>query len=197
MSVEENIRNAKAADEAGSGQEDLSEKKAAENWFARHVEGEAKKDSLPLSERAGSVVGFIVILLVTLFWVVHQTSSTGFFTSGFGPAEAFLFYLSLLFGLVPTAARIVVGRKNVVRPLDMLNMVLIVVAILWLLWVFPFDFSHLADVLPESLRFLLQWISDDVAKVVMTIAIIATSIRIIYTSVLYVSVRRELSKPQP
>ena len=193
---EEDIRNAKAADEALSAQEDLSMEKAAENWFARHVEGEAKKDRLSLSERAGGVVGLIIILLVTLFWVVHQTSSTGFFTSGFGPAEAFLFYLSVLFGLVPTAGRIVVGRKNVVRPLDLLNMVLISVAIgVWLLWVFPFDFSHLADVLPESLRFLLQWISDDVARVLMTIAIIGATIGIIYTGVLYVSVRRELSKP--
>ncbi len=192
---EEDIRNAKAADEAVSAQKDVSEKIAAGNWFAGHIEGQAKKDSLPLSERAGEVVGLIVILLVTLFWVVHQTSSTGFFTSGFGPTEAFLFYLSLLFGLVPAAGRIVVGRRNVVRPLALLNMVLIIVAIAWLLWVFPFDFSHLADVLPESLRFLLQWISDDVARVVMTIAIIATPIGIIYTAVVYVFVRRELSKP--
>ena len=173
----------------------MSEKKAAKNWFARHIEGEAKKDSLPLSDRAGEVVGVIVILLVTLFWVVHQTSSTGVFTSRFGPTEAFLFYLSLLFGLVPTAGRIVVGRKNVLRPLNVLNMVLIFIASLWLIWIFPFDFSHLADVLPDSLRFLLQWISDDVARVVMTIAIIATPIGIIYTAVLYVPVRRELSRP--
>ncbi len=191
---EEDIRNAKTADEALSAQEDLSMEKAAENWFARHVEGEAKKDRLSRSERAGGVVGLIIILLVTLFWV--QQSSTGFFTSEFGPAEAFLFYLSVLFGLVPTAGRMVVGRKNVVRPLDLLNLVLISVAIgVWLLWVFPFDFSHLADVLPESLRYLLQWISDDVARVLMTIAIIGATIGIIYTGVLYVSVRRELSKP--
>jgi hypothetical protein len=192
---EEDIRNAKAVDEAASAEEDSSEQTAAENWFARHVERETKRDRLPLSERAGGVVGFIVILLVTWFWVAHQTSSTGFFTSGFGPAEASLFYLALLFGLVPTAGRIVVGRKNAIRPLDVLNLVLIIVAASWLLWVFPFDFSNLADVLPESLRFLLQWISDDVARVVMTIAIIGAAIGLIYTAVLYVFVRRELSKP--
>jgi hypothetical protein len=174
---------------------DLAETKLAENWFARHVEGEAKKDSLPLSERAGEVVGVIFILLVTVFWVVHHTSSTGFFTSKFGPAEAFLFYASLLFGLIPAAGRIIMGRKNMLRPLNILSMVLILAAFVWLLWVFPFDFSHLADVLPEALRFLLQWISDDVARVLMTIAIIGTSIGLIYTTVLYVSVRRELATP--
>ena len=148
-----------------------------------------------MSMRAGEVVGVIVISLFAWLWVAHQTSSTGFFTSGFGQAEAFLFYLALLFGLVPPVGRILVGRKNAVRPLTVLTMVLFIVADLWLLWVFPFDFSHLADVLPDSLRFLLQWITDDIARVLMSIAIVGASIGAASIAVLYVPVRRELSKP--
>ena len=145
--------------------------------------------------RAGEVVGVIVISLFAWLWVAHQTSSTGFFTSGFGQAESFLFYLALLFGLVPPVGRILVGRKNAVRPLNVLTMVVFIVAGLWLLWVFPFDFSHVADVLPDSLRFLLQWISDDVARVFMYVAIVGASIGAAWNAVLYVPVRRELSRP--
>lgn len=68
------------------------------------------------------------------------------------------------------------------------------VAGVWLFVVFPFDFSRLADVLPDFLRFLLLWISNDVARVLLAIAIIASLIMLVYTALLYVFVRRELSK---
>jgi len=175
-----------------SGEDDLNENKATKNWFARRVEGEAKKDRLPFSERAGNVVATLAILLILLFFVVHQTSSTEFFTSKFGSAETFLFYVSILLTAVGAAAKVVVGRKNVLRPFDTFQEGLSAVALVWLFLVFPFDFSHLADVLPNFLRFLLLWISNDVAKVLLAIAIIATPVLTVYTAVLYVFVRREL-----
>ena len=172
----------------------MSEKKVAKNWFARQVEREAKKDVLPSSERFGNVIGVLAILLITLYFVVHQMSSTGFFTSKFGQAESLLFYVALLFGVISAAAKGVVGRKNVLRPLDLLGWVLWSVAGVWLFVVFPFDFSHFADVLPDFLRFLLLWISNDVARVFLAIAIIASPVVLVYTALLYVFVRRELSK---
>ena len=173
----------------------MSEKKAIKNWFARHAEGEAKKDSIPFSERAGgTVASFLATLLFLGFFVVHQTSSTGFFTSKFGPAETFLLYAPALFGLVMAVAKGFVGRKNMLRPFDILDMVLSTVTLVWLFVVFPFDFSHLADVLPNSLRFLLLWFSNDVAKVLMAIGIIVIPIATVYIATLYVFVRRELSK---
>jgi hypothetical protein len=172
----------------------LSENKATKNWFARQVEGEAKKDGLPFSERAGNGVAVFLILLILLFFGLHQTSSTGFFTSKFGPSETFLFYVSILLAAVGAAAKVVVGRKNVLRPFDTFQEGLGAVALVWLFVVFPFDFSHLADVLPNFLRFLLQWISNDVAKVLLAIAIIATPVLTVYTAALYVFVSRELSK---
>jgi hypothetical protein len=172
----------------------LSEKKATKNWFARHAEGEAKKDILSFSARAGDAIGALVLLLFLLFWVVHQTSSTGFFTSKFGPAETFLFYVPAVLGVVRTVAKVVVGRKNMLRPFETLERGLGAVGAVWLFVVFPFDFSHLADVLPNFLRFLLLWISNDVAKVLLTIGIIGLSAAAVYTATLYVFVRRELSK---
>jgi hypothetical protein len=129
-----------------------------------------------------------------VFYVVPQTSSTGFFTSKFGPAEIFLLYVPAVFNVVTTAAKVVVGRKNMLRPFEAFQLGLGVVGGVWLFVVFPFDFSHLADVLPNFLQFLLLWISNDVAKVLMAIAIIGSSAAAVYIATLYVSVRRELSK---
>jgi hypothetical protein len=52
----------------------------------------------------------------------------------------------------------------------------------WLLIVFPFDFVHVADVLPDSLRFLLQWISNNVARVLMLIGFVLHLFLSIYSA---------------
>jgi len=165
---------------------------AAKSWFARHAEGEAKKDRLPFSERAGNVVGILAMLVLLWFFVAHQSSSTGFFTSKFGQTEVLLFYAPPLLSIIATAAKAAVGRKNVLRPLDVAGMIFSFVALVWMFAVFPFDFSHLADVLPGSLQFLLQWISNDIMRGVMALAMIAIPVAAVYTAALYVFVRREL-----
>jgi len=170
----------------------VSEMGASKRWFARHAEAEAGKDRLSLSDRAGNVVGILAMLVLLWFFIAHQTSSTGFFTSKFGQTEAFLFYAPPLLSIIATAAKAAVGRKNVLRPLDVAGMILSFVALVWVFAVFPFDFSHLADVLPGFLRFLLQWISNDLARGVMALAMILIPIAAVYTAALYVFVRREL-----
>jgi hypothetical protein len=173
----------------------LSETKTTENWFARRAEAEAKKDIIPYSERAGNIVGVVVGLLVVLYFVAHQTGSTGFFTSKFDTLETLLFYGSLMYGIVSTALKGLFGRKNLVRPFDAFGLIFFAVAITWLFVVYPFDFAYFADVLPSFLRFLLQWISNDIARVLIVLGIIVIPVIAIYTAVLYMLVRRELSKP--
>jgi hypothetical protein len=173
----------------------LSETKATENWFARRAEAEAKKDIIPYSERVGNIVGVVVGFLVVLYFVTHQTGSTGFFTSKFDTLEMLLFYGSLMTGIVSTALKGLFGRKNLVRFFDVFGLIFAVVAITWLFVIFPFDFVHFADVLPVFLRFLLQWISNDVASVLMVLGIVVTLVMTVYTAITYVLVRRELSKP--
>ena len=147
------------------------------------------------SERVGNVVAVAVIILVTLYFVAHQMGSTGFFTSKFGSAEMFLFYAALLYGLVPTGVRGLVGRKNLARLFDVFGSVLATITLVWLYVIFPFDFAYFADVLPSFLRFLLQWISNDIARVLMVIGIIVAPIMAVYTAVFYVFVHKELAKP--
>jgi len=173
----------------------LSGTEASKNWFARRAEAEAKKDIIAYSERVGNIAGVVVGFLIVLYFVAHQMWSTGFFTSKFETLEMLLFYGSLMFGVVSTALRGLFGRKNLARLFDVFGLILVTVAIAWLFVVFPFDFAYFADVLPSFLRFLLQWISNDIARVLMVLGIIATVVMAIYTAILYVFVRRELSKP--
>jgi hypothetical protein len=164
----------------------------AKGGFAKHVEAQTKKNHMMLSERAGEGVGILCIMLVIYFFDLHQTSSTGFFTPKFGLVEMFFFYAPILFGAGIAAARGILGRRNTIRPLDVFGAVLSTVALIWLYIVFPFDFSHLADVLPRFLRFTVQWVSNDIVRFFMMMGIIVTPLTAIYTSVLYVFVRREL-----
>ncbi|UCE16856.1 MAG: hypothetical protein JSV12_04440 [Candidatus Bathyarchaeota archaeon] len=173
----------------------MSETKVTKNWFDRHAKAEAKKDTLSYSERVGNIVGVMIGLLIVLYFVAHQTGSTGFFTSKFDTLEMLLFYGSIMYGIVSMVLKGLFGRKNLGRLLDVFGAILDAVAIAWLFVVFPFDFGHLADLLPDFLKFLLQWISNDVARVLMMLGIIATLIMAIYNAIFYVLVRRELSKP--
>ena len=134
----------------------MNETKAAGNWFARHAEAEAKKDTIPYSERVGNIVGVVVGFLIVLYFVAHQMWSTGFFTSKFGTLEMLLFYVSLMFGIVSTALKGLFGRKNFARLFDVFGSVLFAITLVWLFVVFPFDFAYFADVLPSFLRFLVQ-----------------------------------------
>lgn len=172
----------------------MNETKTAENWFARRAKEMAKKDIIPPSERAGNIVGVAISFLILLYFIAHQTGATGFFTSEFGTLEIIFFYGILVFGLVSSALQGMFGRKNIARLFDVFGGIFGAVATIYLFNIFPFDFTFLADVLPDFLKFLLQWISNDVARVLMVIGIIAALIMAAYNAIFYVLVRRELSK---
>lgn len=108
----------------------------------------------------------------------------------------FLFYAALLYGIVTTTVRGVFGRKNLARLFDTFGAGLFFIALIWLYVVFPFDFAHLADPLPRALEFLLQWISNDIARVFMVLGLIGTPIMLVYNALMYRLVQRELAKPK-
>jgi hypothetical protein len=171
------------------GEQPLSEIKT-KGWFARHAESEANKDVIKLSERVGEVIGIFCILVLLIFFIIHQTSSTEFFTSKFGSLEQFLLYGSLSFGIITSVGKIIVGRKNVIRPLDAFGAIFSCVALIRLLHVFPFNFSHLSDFLPEILRLITIWISNDIAKMFMILGIIGSLVTALYIIALYTSIRQ-------
>jgi hypothetical protein len=60
--------------------------------------------------------------------------------------------------------------------------------------VFPFEFAHFADVSPDSLRFLVGWISNDIARVLMVLAIIVYLGAAVYCPIAYKFVGKKQSK---
>lgn len=175
----------------------MSEEIIYKSWFQKHIEAGAKKDTMRLYQRLLDIAfgaGFVTLFLA--YFLLHHFLSTGFFTSGFGRAEFFLFFVPPLLGLGITIMRGIIGRKNLLRPFEVFQLVLSVIGIAWLLVVFPFDFSHFADVLPTSVQLALQWLSNDIAVLFMILVLVGTSIGTAYTALLYVYITRELSKSQ-
>jgi hypothetical protein len=98
--------------------------------------------------------------------------NTGFFTEKFGGLEMLCLYGPLLFGISAPAIRALTGQRNPARPFEAAASLFLSLGSLGLLTVFPLDYTHLADALPRGLRFLLAWVTDDIARVVLVIQII-------------------------
>lgn len=130
------------------------------------------RENLATWERAGEVIiiGFMIALFV--FFILHQTTGTGFFTERFGPLEALCLYVPLLLGLSAPTIRALSGKRQPARPFEAATSLFLSAGSLWLLIAFPFDYSHLADVLPTGIQFILRWVTDDVARIVLLLQII-------------------------
>jgi hypothetical protein len=141
-----------------------------------------------------AIVFVVVFTLIVLYLIAHQLWSTGFFTATFGTFEMFLLYGSLIEWIL-VAALEVFGRKNLSRDIDAFGgIIFVTIGGAWLFVVFPFEFAYFADVLPDFLRFLVQWISNDIARVVLVLWIIVNLVAAVYYGILRVFVRKELSK---
>ncbi len=154
-----------------SGGTTLDKTQADRSWFSRLVEKEVAYAD-PYEDRGLSIGIIVVAVLIGSHFVAHQARSTGFLTATFGTLETLLLYGTLLFWIA-TSALIVVGQKNRSRDLDLGGLFFAAGATAWLLVVFPFEFAHVGDMLPESLRFLVQWISNDIARALIVLSVIA------------------------
>jgi len=81
-------------------------------------------------------------------------------------------------------------RKNLSRDFDIPGLIFATVGIAWLFVVFPFDFAYFADVLPDFLRFLVLWISNDIARLLMVLGFIVHLIFAFFSAILRVFVRK-------
>jgi cytochrome bd-type quinol oxidase subunit 2 len=167
--------------------EDVS--KGAMDWFRKQAEKEIKKDLLKRPDRVGQAIGLVGCLIVIIFFGYHLSKPTGFFTSAFGTFGAVLFFGINIIGIIPQAVRLVKGRKNPARPFDILNSALFLVALIYFVATFPFDFSHFADPLPTSLEFLINWISNGLASALMVIGILGLLFALPYQILLFKAIR--------
>jgi hypothetical protein len=167
----------------------LTENKTTENWFSR---GKTEADKgIPKNERiAGIGLFFAGSVLMVLYLAAHQIWSTGFFTAKFGTIEMIMLYGSWIAWIITSGLEGVLGQRLLSRLFDTFGgIIFIALATSWLLVVFPFDFTFFADVLPDFLRFLVQWISNDIAKVIMILYTIVMLIAAVYAPMSYKFIR--------
>ena len=142
-------------------------------------------------------VSIFAILLLTGFFVYHQSQNTGFFTSSFGMFETILFYLPVPIAVAVSLIRMATAKRNTARPLEALGAVAWAAAGIWLFIVFPFDFTHLGDALPNGTQFLLSWVPNWLGRALVLIAGLAGAVNMVYTPIIYFSVRKEISRHAP
>ena len=171
----------------------MNETEAVESWFSRG-KAEAEK-GIPYFERVTGIAIVVFSVLMVLYFVAHQTWSTGFFTATFGTLEMIMLYGSLIALIVTAALEGIFGQRLLSRLFDVFGgIIFITIGLAWLLVVFPFEFAYFADVLPDFLRFLVQWISNDIARVLMVLGIIVTLGAAVYTPIAYGFVGKKRSK---
>ncbi|MEM4262571.1 MAG: hypothetical protein QXY98_02395 [Thermoplasmata archaeon] len=163
----------------------------------KRFEKEAARDVLPMAERFGQLVGIVFIVIFVLYFLSLLSMNTGFFKSNFGAPEAALFFGVAIFGMFPALSRFIFGRRNKVRPLDLVNNVLVIIAGMYFLSTWPFDFSHVADALPIDIQFIIAWLSDPFMQILVIIVIIALLTASIIEMFTYFGVKRILEEPSP
>jgi hypothetical protein len=139
---------------------------------AQESQRRLEKEYMTLSQRFGEAVSLIILALILGYFWRLWTIDAGFFTSAFGPPEQFWFFGPMLLSLAAPLVRILVGRRNPARPFEMVTNVLMALGAIWLLRVFPFDFSHLGDALPGNLPALLNWAPNWLGKVGLALQLV-------------------------
>ena len=155
----------------------------------------AKEDlsnEIKSDDKAASILLIAVNGLFGLYLILHQTFSTGFFTPKFGALELITLYGIPIYWII-TSVLILIGQKHPSRNLDSYGgLFFATFAFVWLIGIFPFEFTYFANVLPDSLRFLLQWISNEIALVLLSLLFVVHLILAVYSLILRLYVRKEL-----
>ena len=130
------------------------------------------REHLSLGDRLGDTIGLIGPVIALGFFFLHQQRNTGFFTAEFGLVAQIALYGPIFLSIIPPVIRVLSGSRNWARPFDAVSNFSLGVGSYYLLRIFPFDYSHLADVLPGGFRFLLAWVTDPIARIGLTIMVV-------------------------
>lgn len=148
-----------------------------------------EKDALKLEQRVGEIAAVIAMTLLLAFFIYHQATDTGFFTSKFGTFEAFLLYGPILLSYPAPLIRAFTGHRNPSRPFEAFDSLFLGAAAVWFLMKFPFEFEYLADPLPGGLEFLLSWVNNDIAKIPLVLQAVIGPITAIVLTFKYMAYR--------
>jgi hypothetical protein len=168
-------------------------------WIIAVGNKEAKKDRIGWPDIIGEIVGLVFISSLLWFFLAHKLQDTGFYTSEFGPLEMTMLFSAGGFAVLLAVLRVLIRRRNILRPLDIASFLLFTIAHAVLFVRFPFDFEHVADVLPSFMQWLVGWIDDPIGAVLLALGIVGGLIGALVTSLTYMGVRQALrssSEPQ-
>lgn len=137
------------------------------------------KNILTMPERAGELIGIVIVVLIAAFFAYHLSGKTGFMTSDFGLTGILLLFGSIVMSIVSSGARAIMGRKDKSRPFELASALYWTIAATWFLVVLPFNFTHLAAPLPDYLQFFLSWVSNGIGWIILLMtAIVSTAVAI-------------------
>lgn len=166
-------------------------------WRNKIAKEEARKDRLRGPALVGEFAAVFVLSALLWFFVAHKLQDTGFYTDGFGAVEMFFMYGAGSFALVPVILRLILRRRNLLRPLDAANLLFLSTAHAVLIASFPFDFEHVTAVLPSFLTWTVGWISDSIGAAILWLGLVGGLLGATFTMVIYIGVRRELALAPP
>lgn len=153
-------------------------------WYKRAKAAAA--EGIPNNERISSAGIFVFCLLLIIYFVMHQYRNSGFFTNKFGTLEMLLFYGFWSFWLITAGLEGISGKRFYSRVFDVFGGILIAfISTIWLFTIFPFEYTYFADLLPESLQFILTWITNDVARIIMGLSVLLHFGALIYSPIAY------------
>jgi hypothetical protein len=111
-------------------------------------------------------------MLVFGFYMAHYALSTGFFTSGFTPLLASVFFCSVLFTIITAITKAATPRKEVAALVELIGATLFVITAAWFYATFPLDFAQLSQVVPAQFKFLFTWITNDIGRIIVALTLV-------------------------
>lgn len=191
------LENVKSVSGLANNADENSVKKSKLESIKNRLSKTAQKElshEIETDDKAASVFLIVVNGLLGLYLIANQMASTGFFLPKFGTFDMIMLYGIPIYWIT-TSVLILIGQKHPSRDLDSYGgLFFATVAIGWLIEVFPFEFTNCANVLPDFLRFLLQWISNEVAVVLLILLFVAHLILGIYSFILRLYVHKASGK---
>ncbi len=148
----------------------------SETWNQQSRGQRKSNEILTPAQRFGELVSVCIILLILGFYIYHQVANTGFYASNFVGFTEVVFYGTFVLALLPALLRATIGRRNPIRPFEAAFNLISAASLIYLLAIFPFNFAHFPDALPPAIRFMFSWVSNDIAKVAIVLAILGTFI---------------------
>jgi len=163
---------------------EYSDEMKSNNWYGRAKL--AAEEKLKPGERIFGIIIVVFCALAILYFTAHQLLLTGFFTSKFSIIEIVFFYGFWVMWIITATLESILSQRLLSRLFDVFGgIIFATIASLWLLIVFPFEFAYLSNVLPGPIRFLVQWISNDVARVIIVILFIFHLLAEVYSPFAY------------